>query len=173
MKSKLPMLLLGMLLGAVGAGLLPRYVAPHLPAALRSTEDDVPGAVVRKQKEDQRLLMTINTSEGAALVTFTDRLEEIDLLIQEGDEVTLALRGFEPFVKDPQIRRVRKPEAAAGALGDASEPPLEAEPDPAMPASEPVTEPGGAELQEWPEEPVESDEPTAGEEPEPERDGAV
>lgn len=159
MKSKLPILILGILLGALGAFLWPRYVAPQLPAGLRSAAEDVTGTVVRKQREGQQLLLTVNTAEGAALVTFTERLPEIDLLIQEGDEVTLALREFEPFVTDPTIRRVRKGEGAAGAPGRVPEPSAEPPDAPLEPQAEPAPEPpDGAELEEWPDgEPVEPD----------------
>lgn len=165
MKSKLPMLLLGILLGALGAFLWPRYVTPQLPAGLRSAAEDVTGTVVRKQREGQQLLLTVNTAEGAALVTFTERLPEIDLLIQEGDEVTLALREFEPFVTDPTIRRVYKGEGVPVASGEAPAPGSTSAPEAPAPASgeaptgEPPPEPpDGAELEEWPDgEPVEPD----------------
>jgi hypothetical protein len=42
------------------------------------------------------------------LATFTKRVAEIDLLIEPGDTIALALRSDEPFVDDPQIERVKR-----------------------------------------------------------------
>lgn len=36
-------------------------------------------------------------------------MAEIELLVAEGDTLTLALRRDEPFVENPEIERVRKP----------------------------------------------------------------
>ncbi len=55
-----------------------------------------------------RLLLTVQTSQGSFLVTFKKKVAEIDLLVQQGDTLTLALRRYEPFVDEPAIERVRR-----------------------------------------------------------------
>ena len=37
-------------------------------------------------------------------------ITEIDLLVEIGDTVTLGLRAYEPFVEDPVIKAVMKPD---------------------------------------------------------------
>jgi hypothetical protein len=44
-----------------------------------------------------------------------ERVAEVDLLVDRGDTVTLAVPRYAPFVEDPVIARVRKPESAPGA----------------------------------------------------------
>ncbi len=127
MKGKLLMLVLGFVLGGAATMLLPRFVGPLLPAGLMSGGEAVEGIVVKRQRDGDRLLLTINTPQGAALATFTDKVAEIDLLVEEGDTVTLALGEYEPFVDNPSIRAVKKAEAA------------DPTPEPAAPAPEPAT----------------------------------
>lgn len=105
------------LLFLVGVGVgysatfLPKeYTEPYLPKALQSDMSTVEGTVVRKQREADRLLLTISTPEGALLATFHKHITEIHLLVDERDSVTLALGAYEPFVKDPTIKAVMKPE---------------------------------------------------------------
>ena len=140
MKTKLPLLLLGIILGVIGALLWPRFVTPHLPAGLAPSMEAVDGVVLRKAREDERLLLTIETAQGAALATFTEKVPEIDILVDEGDAVTLALPAYEPFVENPAIRGVRKGAGAVAAEPPPSEEPAES-PDAAAPA---------AELEDWP-----------------------
>ncbi len=138
MKTKLPLFLLGIILGVTGALLWPRFVAPHLPEGLGPSTEAVDGAVLRKMREDGRLLLTIETARGAALAIFTEKVPEIDILVEEGDAVTLALPAYEPFVENPAIRGVRKGAGAAGV-----EVPTPAEAPNAV-------EPPAAELEDWP-----------------------
>ncbi len=161
MKGKVLTVLLGFVLGIAASLLWPRFVAPHLPG-LGPEMEEVEGAVVRKQRDGERLLLTIDSPRGAALVTFDARVPEIDLLVEEGDAVTLALRGYQPFLADPEIRGVRKsgrPVVGAGAgevpAVPAPEPVAEepAAPEPAAPepaAPEPAADPPPAELEEFP-----------------------
>jgi hypothetical protein len=100
--------LIGLALGAALVVIGPRVAGPYLPEALRGTIEFVEGEVTRKQREPDRLLMTIVTPRGAILATFKKRISEVDLLVAEGDALTVGLRRFEPFVEDPAIQSVRK-----------------------------------------------------------------
>lgn len=100
--------LLGLALGAVLVSFGPRVAGPYLPEALRSHVESVEGEVTRKLREPDRLLLTVVTPRGAILATFKTKISEVDLLIAEGDALTLGLRRFEPFVEDPAIQNVRK-----------------------------------------------------------------
>jgi hypothetical protein len=113
----------GLALGGVAAVLGPRVARPYLPQALQGKVERVEGDVVRKQREPDRLLMTVVTPRGAILATFTRRIPEIDLLVAEGDALTLGLRRFEPFVEDPAILSVTKKTPAAGAPAGAARTP--------------------------------------------------
>jgi hypothetical protein len=102
------LLFVGVVLGAALGAFGPRLAGPYLPEALRGDVESVEGDVTRKQREPDRLLVTVVTARGAILATFRERLSEVDLLIAEGDSITLGLRRFEPFVDDPTIQSVRK-----------------------------------------------------------------
>lgn len=100
--------LVGLGIGVAGALLAPRWVDPYLPEAIRAEVERVEGEVTRKLKEEDRLLLTVVTAQGSILATFRKKVPEIDLLVEQRDLVTLALRRYEPFVDDPVIERVRK-----------------------------------------------------------------
>jgi hypothetical protein len=100
--------LIGLALGAVLVVIGPRVAGPYLPEALRGEVESVEGEVTRKLREPDRLLLTVVTPRGAILATFKTRIPEVDLLVAEGDALTLGLRRFEPFVEDPAIQSVRK-----------------------------------------------------------------
>ena len=100
--------LIGLVLGMVLVVIGPRVAGPYLPEALRGKVESVEGEVTRKPREPDRLLLTIVTPRGAILATFNTRIPEVDLLVAEGDALTLGLRRFEPFVEDPAIQSVRK-----------------------------------------------------------------
>lgn len=101
-------LLVGMALGVSGTILAPHLVGPYLPEAVRGKTELVEGEVVRKHREPDRLLLTIVTGQGALLATFTQKAKEVELLVEEGDTVTFALRRYAPFVENPVIQGVRK-----------------------------------------------------------------
>ncbi len=105
-------LLIGIAFGVSGTILAPRLAGPYLPESFRAKTEVVEGEVERKLREQDRLLLTVQTSQGTVLATFKQKVAEIDLLVQKGDTLTLALRRYEPFVQDPTIERVRKQEAA-------------------------------------------------------------
>jgi hypothetical protein len=99
---------LGVAVGVAGALQGPRLVGPFLPEALRGTLEPVEGRVLRKQREPDRLLLTLLSNRGAILATFTRRVPELDLLIDPGDRVTLGLPVVRPFVENPVVERVQK-----------------------------------------------------------------
>ncbi len=154
MKGKLLTFFLGLVLGVASAILLPRFLGPLLPAGLRSGAEPVEGTVVRRQLDQERLLLTITTPQGAALATFTEKVAEIGLLVEEGDSVTLGLGAYEPFVNNPPIRAVRKADLTgvpAPSAGSPAEPAGVGEkPDDALPEGETGGEAPEAELEEWP-----------------------
>ena len=128
MKAKLLMLVLGLVIGLAAAVLMPRFWQRLVPAGWQSDPTD--GVVQEKRWEDDRLLLTLVTADGAVLATFGRQVPEIDLLVEAGDTVSLALDGYRPFVEDPEIVRVVKapPEVEAPAPEPAPaperEPPL-------------------------------------------------
>lgn len=101
-------LVLGMALGAAGVLLLPDLVTPYLPEGMRGDANTVDGKVVAKQKDVDRLLLTVLTEQGATLATFRRKVAEINLLVEEEDTVSFVLRQYKPFVTDPRIKRVMK-----------------------------------------------------------------
>lgn len=126
-------LLVGVALGVSGTILAPGLVGPYLPGVVRGKAELVEGEVVRKQREADRLLLTVTTGQGAILATFKKQVAEIDLLVEQGDALTLALRGYEPFVADPAIERVRKPKRPGALGGEGPAPPSTGEATPPRP----------------------------------------
>jgi hypothetical protein len=107
--------LIGLGIGAAAVVMGPRVAGPYLPDVLWGKLEPVDGSVTRKQREPDRLLITVVTERGAILATFKRRIAEVDLLVAEGDALTLGLRRVEPFVDDPVIQSVRKqPRPEAG-----------------------------------------------------------
>lgn len=108
----------GIALGAGGTIYGPDLVAPYLPEALQRKVANLEGTVVVEKREGDRLLLTVQTQEGSILATFKEKVAETELLISEGDLITLVLRQYKPFVEDPVIGRVRKrePQQQRGGL---------------------------------------------------------
>jgi len=102
-------LLVGAGLGAAGTVYGPAAVDPYLPKDLRIRSRIVEGQVTKKQREPNRVLVKIETEQGVILAAFTKRMAEIDLLVEPGDTIALALPGGQPFVDDPSIERVKRP----------------------------------------------------------------
>jgi hypothetical protein len=102
-------LLVGAGLGAAGTVYGPPVVDPYLPKDLRIRSRIVEGQVTKKQRESNRVLVKIETQQGVILAAFTKRMAEIDLLIEPGDTIALALPGDQPFADDPSIERVTRP----------------------------------------------------------------
>jgi len=65
--------------------------------------------VVRKQREGNRLLVKVTTAQGPMLVTFTQKVADLDVLLDPGDKVTLVIPGYATFVQDPVLERVKEP----------------------------------------------------------------
>lgn len=108
--SGIVIFVLGVGAGFTGLQFIPASVSPYLPAALQAQNEVVKGIVVRKHQEQERLLLTVSTPRGALLATFTQQIPEIELLVEEGDEVTLGLAQYSPFIHDPVIKGVMKPD---------------------------------------------------------------
>lgn len=111
--------LIGLISGLVFAQFMPVWWERYLPDSLR-TGRIVVGEVLDKSERPDQLLLKISTEEGVLLATFTDKLDEIDLLVDNGDNITLRVEGDQPFLNDPPIERVRKP----AKLAEAEPPPL-------------------------------------------------
>lgn len=165
MKAKLFLFLFGALIGFLVAVLFRPVFQPLVSEALRDESDRTEGRVVGKRLQGERLLLTVDASEGTILATFQKKVEEIDMLVEEGDLVTLGVPRYEPFVEDPPVLAVRKQEMPAAA---ADGPEATAEPGPGLPpggivpgrAEPPATAPGEPEAEEEGDEEPPSPEPS-------------
>ena len=81
-------------------------MAPYWPKAVSGPGQHVEGQVVRKQRDGNRLLVKITTAQGPMLVTFTQKVADLDVLLDSGDTVTLVTPGYATFVDDPIVERV-------------------------------------------------------------------
>ena len=107
-RGALGWLLVGIVIGVLGAVILPDLASPYLPGALRGERVEVAGVVEAKSTEAERLLLTVGSEAGAMLATFRDGIAEIDLLVSVGDSVLLTVDEYAPFVDDARISRVMK-----------------------------------------------------------------
>src|SRR5713101_1616995 len=106
-------LLAGVVLGVAAATMGPTLVAQYLPKSIGGPSERIEGEVLRKQREANRLLLKVGTVQGPILVTFTQKVAELDLLLEPGDAVTLITTGYATFVDDPTLDRVKRQERAA------------------------------------------------------------
>ncbi len=90
-------------------------MAPYLPKTISGQHERIDGEVVRKQREGNRLLLKVGTVQGPMLVTFSQKVAELDLLLERGDRVELLILGYATFVEDPTLERVQRPAGAAVA----------------------------------------------------------
>ena len=120
-------LLTGVMLGIGAVTMGPALVAPYLPKSISGPGERIQGEVLRKQREANRLLLKVGTAQGPMLVTFTQKVAELDLLLEPGDTVTLITSSYATFVDDPSLDRVQRPSGAG--LGPS--------PSPAAPSSPP------------------------------------
>ena len=111
------LLLIGMGPGVRGTIWTPQLARQYAPEFLRAKREVVEGDVERKVREQDRVLLTVQTPHGTILAIFKKRVGEIDLLVQKGDRLTLVLRRYEPFVEDPVIERVKRPEPGPRPAG--------------------------------------------------------
>ncbi len=134
--------LAGLAVGVAGTLLVPRYLRPYLPDSLTRESQIVQGPVDGKRlegDESPRLLLTVRGEQGAVLATFTRRVAEIDLLVAEGDTITLGVAEYRPFIENPEVRGVRKAAPGAGRSRTTEEPAAGA--DEAPPGGSPRSDP--------------------------------
>ena len=127
--------LVGLTVGVAGTIFLPDLLSPYLPQSLRGAEEDVAGVVTAKERQQDQLLLTVDSRSGAVLATFSRKVAEIALLVDEGDSVTLSVETVEPFVDDPTIRRVQK--RRAGSRMEPASPAADGTPPETSPADAP------------------------------------
>src|SRR5712691_2303308 len=108
-------LLTGVVLGIGAATMGPVAVAPYLPKSISGQSERMQAEVLRKQRDANRLLLKVATAQGPMLVTFTQKVAELDLLLEPGDRVELITPGYATFVEDPTLERVKKPAGAVAA----------------------------------------------------------
>src|SRR5262245_26987224 len=106
----------------------PALLNAYLPKAINGPGERIEGEVVRKQRDGNRLLVKITTLQGPALVTFTQKVADLDVLLDPGDTVILASTGYATFIDDPVLERVQrggalKPPFSAAPPGSAQSPP--------------------------------------------------
>ena len=102
------MFCVGLGLGLSGPILANQYMEPYMPGFLKKPLHPLEGIVTHKQRDQDRLLMTVTTPDGTILATFREQVAEIDLLVEEQDSITLDVRQYEPFVNDPLVLKVNK-----------------------------------------------------------------
>ena len=122
-------LLTGVILGIGAMTMGPALVAPYLPKSIGGQGERIQGEVLRKQREANRLLLKVGTTQGPMLVTFTQKVAELDLLLEPGDTETLITSGYATFVDDPSLDRVQRPSGAG--LAPSPPPVLSTSPPPA------------------------------------------
>jgi len=107
-------ILLGTFLGGVVVGFGaanrgPALIAPYFPKVGSGSGERIEGQVVRKQRDGNRLLVKITTAQGPMLVRFTQKVADLDVLLDPGDTVTLVIPSYATFVEDPLLERVKEP----------------------------------------------------------------
>ena len=107
---------LGILAGVAGTVYVPGLVGPYMPRTLVDEPTLLHGSVTAKQPELDRILLTVTTAEGTVLATYTENLAEIDLMVHEGDSITLAVDEYTPFLDNPAIARVGTPSRPEDAV---------------------------------------------------------
>lgn len=103
------LLILGIVAGIAATKYGPGLLKPMLPQGMtRDTAKTVEAIVIDKRKESGTLLLTVDSEEGAMLVTFNTKVSEIDLLVKKGYIVTFGIKKYEPFVTNPVIKKVKR-----------------------------------------------------------------
>lgn len=111
--------LLGVLLGAAAATLLPRYAAPYVGEAFAPSAV-VEGRVVGKESQPERIVLKVATPDGVLLAGFTENRPDIDLLVEPGASIRLGANRYQPFLENPTILAVREPAPAATDVEETS-----------------------------------------------------
>ena len=99
--------LVGVIAGFGIANRGPALIAPYLPKAGSGSGEHIEGQVVRKQRDGNRLLVKVTTAQGPMLVTFTQKVADLDVLLDPGDTVTLMIPGYATFIEDPVFERIK------------------------------------------------------------------
>ena len=105
----------------VGVGLAnrgPALINQYLPKSVSGSGERVEAQVIRKQRDGNRLLVKVSTAQGPILVAFTQKVADLEVLLDPGDTVTLVIPGYATFLDDPILERVKEP-----ARGPATAPP--------------------------------------------------
>src|SRR5438477_2680488 len=105
-------LLVGVAVGFGAATRGPALIAPYLPQVGGGSGEHIEGQVIRKQRDGNRLLVKISTAKGPMLVTFTQKVADLEVLLDAGDTVTLVTPAYATFVEDPTLERVKEPAGA-------------------------------------------------------------
>jgi hypothetical protein len=105
----------GVVVGVGVASRGPALVSQYLPRTVSGSGERVEGQVVRKQRDGNRLLVKVSTAQGPMLVTFTQKVADLEVLLDSGDTVTLVIPGYATFVDDPILERVKEPARGPGA----------------------------------------------------------
>jgi hypothetical protein len=109
MKKALFIFLLGAAAGGAGGFFGHAKFGAGIPQ-LRGAPTEA--TVVSMRREDDRLLMTLETPDAVVLATFTRRADNLESIIHEGSHLTVRLPGDRPLVDDPPIVRVHSAEPA-------------------------------------------------------------
>jgi hypothetical protein len=115
--------LVGVVVGVGLANRGPGLIAPYLPKAVNGPGEHIEGQVVRKQRDGNRLLVKLTTAQGPMLVTFTQKVPDLEVLLDAGDTVTLVISGYATFIDDPNLERVKEPTRAQAPSSSPSTPP--------------------------------------------------
>ncbi len=100
--------LVGVVVGVGLANRGPALIAPYLPKAVIGPGEHIEGQVARKQRDGNRLLVKVTTAQGPMLVTFTQKVPDLDVLLDAGDKVTLIVPGYATFIDDPILERAKE-----------------------------------------------------------------
>ena len=104
--------LVGVVVGVGLASRGPALIAPYLPRASSGPGEHIEGHVIRKQRDGNRLLVKISTVQGPMLIIFTQKVADLEVLLDAGDTVTLVTPAYATFVEDPILERVKEPAGA-------------------------------------------------------------
>ena len=89
-------LAVGFVLGVGAAMRGPEFIAPYIPKSVGGSGEHLDGQVVRKQRDGNRLLVKVTTTQGPMLVSFTQKAADLDVLLDPGDTVTFITKVMRP-----------------------------------------------------------------------------
>jgi TOBE domain len=106
-------LVIGAMIGAALVTKGPAMLTSYMPRSIKGPGERIEGQVVRKQRDGDRLLVKVNTAKGPMLVAFTQKVADLDVLLDPGDTVSLITTGYATFVDDPIFEGVKRGEGAS------------------------------------------------------------